>query len=122
MIMKNQKNSTALRLSGSTAINGFTLVELLVVIGIIAILFAVVLIAINPAKRFAEANNARRQSDVKSILDATITYIVDKKGIAPEYIPETPTCIGNGQTANGNGGRVVDQARATDANGLVSLW
>lgn len=84
---------------------GFTLVELLVVIGIIAILFAVVLVAINPAKRFAEANNARRLSDVNSILNATLNYTVDQKGSLPlglqanttataNYISATPRLIG----------------------------
>ena len=106
--MKNQKNSTALRLSGSTASKGFTLVELLVVIGIIAILFAVVLVAINPAKRFAEANNARRLSDVNSILNGVLNYTVDQKGAVPlgltvtttsgseNYIAVAPRLIGTG--------------------------
>ena len=100
--------------------NGFTLIELLVVIGIIAVLFAVVLIAINPAKRFAEANNARRQSDVRSLSDAIAQYIADKRGQTPDFIPETPTCIGNGETLNGNGGREINPSR--DSAGLVGLW
>ena len=72
-------------------IKGFTLVELLVVIGIIAILFAVVLVAINPAKRFAEANNARRLSDVNSILNGVLNYTVDKKGAVPLGLTVTTT-------------------------------
>ncbi len=83
-------------------IKGFTLVELLVVIGIIAILFAVVLVAINPAKRFAEANNARRLSDINSILNGVLNYTVDQKGSLPaglkvataNYTGATPRIVG----------------------------
>ncbi len=72
---------------------GFTLVELLVVIAIIAILFAVVLVAINPAQRFKDSRNARRLSDVQSIVGATTTYTADKRGTPPADIPDGQ-CIG----------------------------
>jgi type IV pilus assembly protein PilA len=63
-----------------TAQKGFTLIELLVVIGILAILLSITLIAINPAKQFAQANNTQRQSDVNAILNAVWQYGVDNKG------------------------------------------
>ena len=59
---------------------GFTLIELLVVIGILTVLLAIVLIAINPAKQFAQANNTQRRSDVNSILNAVHQYAADNKG------------------------------------------
>ena len=73
---------------------GFTLVELLVVIAIIAILFAVVLVAINPAQRFKDSRNARRLSDVGSIVGAVTTYTADKRGTPPADIPDGQ-CIGS---------------------------
>ena len=70
--------------------SGFTLIELLVVIGILGILLAIVLIAINPAKQFAAANNTKRNSDVVAILNSIHQYAVDKKGALPAGIPVTP--------------------------------
>ncbi len=66
---------------------GFTLIELLVVIGILAILLAIVLIAINPARQFGQANNTRRQSDVTQILNAIGAYEADNAGQLPSTIP-----------------------------------
>jgi type IV pilus assembly protein PilA len=62
---------------------GFTLIELLVVIGILAILLAIVLIAINPARQFAQANNTKRSSDVQTLLNAIHQYAADNGGNPP---------------------------------------
>ncbi len=63
--------------------NGFTLIELLVVIAIIAALSVIVFVALNPAKRLQDSRDARRQSDVESMLTAVHAYIVDNKGVLP---------------------------------------
>jgi type IV pilus assembly protein PilA len=77
---------------------GFTLIEILVVIGIIAILAAIVIIAINPARQFAQARNSQRTANINSILNGVGQYIADNKGQLPAAITalanDTPGNIG----------------------------
>lgn len=80
-------------LSKSTSQKGFTLIELLVVIGILAILLAITLIAINPARQFSLTNNTKRSADVNAILNATNQYMVDNKGALPPGITTTAQTI-----------------------------
>jgi type IV pilus assembly protein PilA len=65
---------------------GFTLIEILVVIGIIALLATIVVIAINPARQFAQARNTQRISGANSILNAIGQYTADNKGILPTFL------------------------------------
>ena len=65
------------------SLRGFTLIELLVVIGILAILLAITLIAINPARQFQQANDTQRKSDVLAILNAINQYSSENKGELP---------------------------------------
>ncbi|OGI68548.1 hypothetical protein A2738_01565 [Candidatus Nomurabacteria bacterium RIFCSPHIGHO2_01_FULL_42_15] len=76
---------------------GFTLIEILVVIAIIAVLAAIVLVAINPAKRFQDARQSQRQANVESILNALQQRMVDNKGLLTgcPTVPTTATNIGD---------------------------
>jgi prepilin-type N-terminal cleavage/methylation domain-containing protein len=81
-----------MKLFARSSEKGFTLIELLVVIGILAVLLAITLIAINPARQFAQANNTKRSSDVNAILNAIGQYSADNKGnIGPLNIPSGST-------------------------------
>ena len=73
---------------------GFTLIELLVVIGIIAILTAVVAVAVNPGRQFAQARDAQRRADISAIVSAAYQYAADNNGNLPTDIVATPTNIG----------------------------
>jgi len=62
-------------------VKGFTLIEILVVIGIISVLAGIVIIAINPAKQFAQARDTERQSNVGAILNGIGQRMADNKGV-----------------------------------------
>ncbi len=68
---------------------GFTLIELLIVIGIISILAAGVIVAINPGRQFASARDRTRERHVSSLQNALISYQVANQGNWGEIsIPE----------------------------------
>ena len=82
---------------------GFTLIELLLVIGIIAILAAIILVAVDPPKRFAQARDARRAGEAYSILNAILNYMSDNVGAVPAGLDSdasTAQVLGQGSGCN----------------------
>lgn len=71
---------------------GFTLIEIILVVAAIAILSGIVILAINPTKQLGDTRNAQRRSDVATILDAVYQYSVDN-GELPASITTTQTEI-----------------------------
>ncbi len=110
---------------------GFTLIELLVVIGIIGILAAIVLVAVNPGRQFAQARDRQRQSDLLQITNAIYQFASEHNGDLPDTdgndatsnFPTTRTCIGNGGASSCalnpdcTGGTPFNLAAATNAAG-----
>ncbi len=79
---------------------GFTLIEILVVIGIIAVLAAVVIVAINPGRQFKLARDSQRVSNINAILNSIGQNMAENKGIFmcignPFALPTAPTVIKN---------------------------
>lgn len=62
---------------------GFTLIELLVVIGILGILIAVVLVAVNPSRQFASARDTQRRADLYAITNSLYQYSTEHDGNFP---------------------------------------
>ncbi len=77
------------------------MVKVLVVIGIIGILAALVIVAVNPSRQFAQARNTQRESNVATILNAIGQNIADNKGIftcSSHSLPASPDGTwGNGE-------------------------
>ncbi len=73
---------------------GFTLIELIIVVAIIALLAAATFVAVNPAKRIGDSQNAQRWADVTAIADAWSTYVADNSGSLPTTTNPNVTTLG----------------------------
>ena len=68
---------------------GVTLIELLLAIGIVAILVSIVFIAINPGEHLSTVRDAQRREEVELIVMALLQYAVDHDGKIPSDILTT---------------------------------
>ena len=112
---------------------GFTLLELLIVIGILAILTAAVVVVLNPAQLLAQARDSQRLSDLASVQSAINLFLATATstdlGTGPYAtanatcgFTSTTTCTVSTSTAvNGTGWVRVDLSRASGGSPLAVL-
>lgn len=92
---------------------GFTLIEVLIVIGIIAILATIVLVAVNPARQFKLARDSQRTSNVNTILNAIHQNMAEHKGVLvcegiAKDIPTSPRIVRSASTSPENEGDIAN--------------
>ena len=90
---------------------GFTLIELLVTIGILAIVMAAVLAAVNPIDKINAANDSKVQSDIGQLATALNAYATSHNGAFPckavaAGCPNVVAADGAGLTALVNSGEM----------------
>lgn len=78
-------------------LKGFTILQLLLSVALLAIIMAIVYVAINPGKHFIDTRNEQRANDLKSLRNGLQQYTVNNGGLTFPDIDESLRVIG---TAN----------------------
>lgn len=81
-------------MSNTKQVRGFTLLELLIVMALIAILVGIVIAALNPARQFASARNSTRYSHLNVMMNAISANMAENRGqftCATGAVPATAT-------------------------------
>ena len=86
----------------ATSASSFTLIELLIVIGILAVLVAAVVVVLNPAQLLAQARDSKRQQDLSALSSAlnTVTALdqtlsVGSSSVVYTSLPDSSSTCGS---------------------------
>ena len=82
---------------------GFTLLEILLVIGIIGILAAIVIIAINPGRSLAKSRDLQRKVGITEINKALSQYYIDNNQYPSTVTPYLTSICPTGSSATSSG-------------------
>lgn len=91
---------------------GFTLIEILLVVAILAILLVVVFASLNPAQRLEDTRDARRWNDVNQVLTSLHECIIDNDAVLA-------SCGVDGLATDGTVYEIVDAAVGAAPAGCI---
>jgi len=101
---------------------GFTLIELVIVISILAILATVVVLVLNPAQMLAQARDSQRMSDLGSVKSAIALYLATADspavGATSKGTVSTACWFGTTCTTTCSG---ISTSTAVDSTGWVNV-
>lgn len=117
----------------NTEKRGFTLLELLIVIGILAILGTVTVLVLNPAELFRQARDSQRVENMSSLRSALGLYTATVS--TPDLDGGTSSCAtlcytgasgigancGQGRNATSTKTTTIDTTRESDGNGWIPV-
>lgn len=103
---------------------GFTLIELILTITILAVLVAILVVALNPAEQLQRARDAKRVADLDALKTALNLYLAQATATVNMSGDSTPNnrCIGGGGTVslftNTNGAAATSTPFTATVNGI----
>jgi prepilin-type N-terminal cleavage/methylation domain-containing protein len=103
---------------------GFTLLELLIVVGILAILSTTVVLVINPAQLLKKARDSQRITDLNTVTTAIAYYITDVVDADVGDTDKTYSDVADVVCTLGGGSRAADANQGvftTDSNGWIPI-
>jgi prepilin-type N-terminal cleavage/methylation domain-containing protein len=73
---------------------GFTLLEIMLVVGLFAVVAGILIVTINPSRYYANARNIQRRADLERIQGALNEYSIERDGKLPSIVSSTLQMIG----------------------------
>ena len=99
---------------------GFTLLELLIVIGILAILSTTMILVINPAQLLKKARDSQRISDLNTMKTAIAYYVTNYSSPVIGAIDKTYSDV-NGAVCDAKADGSTSTASTVDGNGWLPI-